>query len=107
MSEKPASFILLLSKGILLDRPMRRRVLFWIVVANLGLLGTGALLLDAWLSEHPVLFLLFWGACLWLTLTSLLLAIYDLLAIRREAARERQRLKGRVFGTDQPGGHPL
>ncbi|MCX6967112.1 MAG: hypothetical protein NTZ46_04920 [Verrucomicrobia bacterium] len=101
------SFILLVSKGILRDRHVRRTVLFWIVVANLGLLGTGALLLDAWLSEHPVLLLLYWGACLWLTVTSLLLALYDLLAIRREAALERQRLKAQVLGTDEPGDRSL
>jgi len=100
MSEKPAPFIILVSKGILRDRQMRRTVLFWIVVATLALLGVGALLLDAWLSQHIILFLLYWGACLWLTATSLLLALYDLLAIRAEAARERQRLKGRVFGED-------
>jgi len=100
MSEKPTPFILLITKGILRDRQMRRTVLFWIVVATLALLGVGALLLDAWLSQHIILFLLYWGACLWLTATSLLLALYDLLAIRAEAARERQRLKGRVFGED-------
>ena len=97
-----ASFLLLVSKGILRDRHMRRTVLFWIVGADLILLGAGALLLDAWLSEHPVLFLLYWGTCLWLTATSLLLALYDLLALRREAALERQRIKGQVFGTDEP-----
>ncbi|MEI6561217.1 MAG: hypothetical protein WCO68_03930 [Verrucomicrobiota bacterium] len=106
MSEKPAPLIILVTKGILRDRQMRRTVLFWIVVATLVLLGVGAMPLDAWLGEHPLLFLLYWGACLWLTGTSMLLALYDLLAIRTEAARERQRLKGKVFGEDE-GDRPL
>ena len=100
MSEKPAPFIILVSKGILRDRKVRRTVLFWLIVMALGLLGLGAFLLDTWLSQHIVMFLLYWGACLWLTATSLLLALYDLLAIRTEARRERARLKGRVFKDD-------
>ena len=107
MSEKPPHFIILVSKGILRDRQMRRTVLFWIVVATLAVMGVGSLLLDGWLMEHPVLFLLYWGGCLWLTATTLLLALYDLLAVRSEAARERQRLKGRVFGDNKPGDRPL
>jgi len=103
MSEKPAPFILLITKGILRDRQMRRTVLFWIFVATLALLGVGAMPLDAWLSQHSILFLLYWGACLWLTGTSLLLALYDLLAVRTEAARERQRLKGEVFESEEEG----
>ena len=98
MSEKPESFIILVSKGILRDRKMRRDALTLIVVATLVMVGVGAVLLDGWLSEHPFIFLLYWGACAWLTLTSLLLALYDLLAVRTEARRERQRLKGQVFG---------
>ena len=101
MSEKPAPFIILVSKGILRDRQMRRTVLFWIVVATLVMLAVGSMLLDGWLMEHPVLF----------TVTTLLLALYDLLAIRSEARRERQRLKGRVFGVEEgdnkPGDRPL
>jgi len=111
MSEKPPHFIILVSKGILRDRQMRRTVLFWIVVATLVMLAVGSMLLDGWLMEHPVLFLLYWGGCLWLTVTTLLLALYDLLAIRSEARRERQRLKGRVFGVEEgdnkPGDRPL
>ena len=107
MNEKPAPFIILITKGILRDRQMRRTGLFWIVVATLVWLGMGAIPLDAWLSEHPLLFLLYWGACLWLTGTSMLLALYDLLSIRAEAARERQRLKGKVFGTENEGDRPL
>lgn len=111
MSEKPAPFIILVTKGILRDRQMRRNVLFWIVVADLALLGIGSVLLDAWLTEHLVAFLLYWGACFWLTLTALLLAVYDMLAIRGEARRERQRIKNQVFGegdeNEKHGDHPL
>ncbi len=94
------AWIILITKGILNDRTMRRQVLFWIVVAALAWLGVGAVLLDAWLSQHPILFLLYWGACLWLTLTSALLALYDALSVRAEGIRARQELKRRILGGD-------
>ena len=100
MSEKPESFTLLITKGILRDRQMRRRALLGIVAAALLLLGGGALFWDAWLMGHPLLLLLYWGACLWLTLTALLLAAYDLLALRGEARRERRRLEREILGED-------
>ena len=103
MSEKPASFIILVSKGILRDRHMRRTVLFWIVAAAICMVGVGALLLDGWLLTSPFLFLLYWGACAWLTLTSLLLALYDMLVLRGEERRERQRLKRTILGAEDTG----
>ena len=103
MTQKPKSFILLISQGILRDRTQRRTMLFWIVAAALAQLAVGVIVLDAWLLANPVVFLLYWGACFWLTITSLLLALYDLLAVRVEARRERERLKGKVFGEPNDG----
>jgi len=106
MSEKPQSFIILITKGILRDREMRRNVLFGIVMADLALLGAGSTLLDEWLGAHPLLFLLYWGTCLWLTLTAMLLALYDLLLVRAEARRERQRLKARILKPNEDEDRP-
>ncbi|MDD5349742.1 MAG: hypothetical protein PHQ12_05980 [Chthoniobacteraceae bacterium] len=112
MLPKSVSFILLVTKGILRDRMMRRRVLSWLVFAVLAVMGIGIFLLDDWLMAHPVLFLLYWGGCLWLTLTFGLLALYDLLVVRAEAARERRRLSHEVFGREEerkkepPSGQP-
>lgn len=100
MSQKSQSFILLISKGILRDRVQRRAMLFWMVVATLVQLAVGVFVLDEWLMAHPLLFLAYWGICLWLTITVLLLAIYDLLAVRVEARWERERIKKQVFGQD-------
>lgn len=106
MSQKPPHFILLVTKGILRDRAMRRLVLSRLVVAVLMLLGTGVFLLDDWLMAHPLLFLLYWGGCLWLTLTFGLLAFYDLVAVRAEAARERRRLSQEIFGREEEPPRP-
>jgi len=112
MSEKPTSFILLVSKGILRDRHMRRTVLFWVIAAALLMVAVGALLLDDWLMHNLLIALLYWGACAWLTLTSVLLAFFDMLVVRGEAARERQRFKRTVLGSEddasgKPGDRPL
>ena len=76
--------ILVITKGILRDRAVRRVVLFWLVMVTLALVALGFLLLDGWLMAHPVLFVLYWGGCLWLTITFALLAVYDVLITRRE-----------------------
>ena len=77
---------------------MRRTVLFYLVLAALVMLAAGVAVLDSLLMGHPILFLLYWGACLWLTLTCLLLALYDMFALRAEARRERLRLKSKILG---------
>lgn len=46
-----------------------------------------AMVLDA--REHLLLALLGWFGCAWITISAVLLAIYDLLAVRREEL-ERQ-----------------
>ena len=101
MSPKSANFILLVTKDILRDRVMRRQVLSWIVMAVLGVVAVGMFLLNDWLAAHPLLFLLYWAGCLWLTATSGLLAFYDLLALRAEAARERRRMAAEIFGEEE------
>lgn len=66
--------------------------MFFVMLAALVLLFFGTTFLDGWLREHAVLFILYWFACAWLTLTAVLLALYDLLTIRATTRRERRRL---------------
>ncbi len=94
-----------ITKGIVRDRQSRRTVLFFVILAAMGMAFAGAVLLDGWLSAHPVGFLIYWGACLWLTFLSMLLAVHDLLMVRLATHRERQRLKGEVFGIKDEGNH--
>ena len=86
-------FIVAVSRGILRDQGMRRSVLFGLVLGAMLMVFAGSVLLDSWLEANAFWFLLFWGVCMWLTLTSFFLAFYDLLAVRRDAARERHQLK--------------
>ena len=61
----------------------------------LFLLVAGSTFLSSMLNprQHLVLALIFWIACVWFTITALLLALFDLAAVRREARREQRELK--------------
>lgn len=89
-------FIIDLTRGIIRNRDARRKVMTYIIGAALVLLFIGSLLFS-WLASMPVLFLLFWGACAWLTLLSILLALFDLLQVRRDARIEKRALERKLI----------
>ena len=64
---------------------------------------TGATVLQGFLNprEHALRFILFWLACAWFTITSLLLALYDALLVRAQGRAARKTLKEEV---SQPPG---
>jgi hypothetical protein len=90
--------ILLITKGLIRDQHSRRMTMFVIVIAALVMLFAGATFLNSALMVHPVWFIMYWGACAWLTLVSVLLAIHDLLALRARARAERRALRAQIFG---------
>ncbi len=69
-----------------------------LLVAALLLLFCGSTFLAPILNirEHPGWFLFFWLACGWLTLSAMLLAIFDLLRVRLEERSEKQQLRKRM-----------
>jgi hypothetical protein len=79
--------------------------MFILLVIAFLLLVSGSTFLRSLLNprEHLVWSLLFWFTCLWLTLTALLLAIFDLLIVRLEARRAQKDLRERFAQTrDSP-----
>lgn len=89
---------LLIAKGIIQDQSMRRSAMFVVLLAALVLLFLGVTFLNGFLSERLGLFLIYWGACGWLTLTAILMAIYDLLRLRTYAREEKEKAKKEIFG---------
>jgi len=89
------SFVVHATRGVIRDQKTRRRTMFVLLVTALVLLLAGSTLLQAPLNprEHPLGFLLFWIACGWLTLTALLLAIFDVLLVKLGARRARRALR--------------
>ena len=72
--------------------------MFVLILLALVLLLAGSTFLRAPLNprEHPLGFILFWAICGWLTLTAVLLAIFDLLIVRLQARREQRALRGNL-----------
>ena len=69
-----------------------------LLVLALVLLILGGTLLTPFLNPREHLFgaLIFWLGCIWLTLTAMLLAIFDLLIVRLEARRARRALSEKL-----------
>jgi hypothetical protein len=84
-------FILALTVGAIRDPQIRRQFMFYGLIAALVLLFAGSTFLDTPLHRHVWIFAGFWFACAWLTIAALLLALYDMVAIRAAARRERRR----------------
>lgn len=89
--------IIPITRGIIREQRVRRSVIFFVMLGALAMLFVGATFLDHWLREHPALFVLYWFACAWATLTAMLLAFYDLIAVRAANARERRRLAAELL----------
>jgi len=60
----------------------------------------------AWdgLSKSPLLFVLWWGVCGWMTIAALLLAIFDMLIVFRAGRRAKQDLARQITGLDRSDG---
>jgi hypothetical protein len=92
------SFAVHVARGIIRDQKVRRRTMLGLLIAALVLLFCGSTFLGPVLNirEHPGWFLFFWLGCGWLTLSAMLLAIFDLLRVKLETRREQRRLSEEV-----------
>ena len=67
--------------------------MFYGVIIALVLLFAGSTFFWNGLRQRPVLFLVYWGACAWITLLAVLLALYDILRVRTDARRALRRME--------------
>ncbi len=77
-------------------RPWRRKLMFYLTLGAMGQLALGMILLEG-LAESIPLFVCYWGFCGMVVCTMLLLAVYDMLAVRQEQRMELQKLRERMF----------
>ncbi|HEY2712365.1 MAG TPA: hypothetical protein VGI60_07610 [Chthoniobacterales bacterium] len=98
------SFAAHAARGLVRDQTMRRKAMSWTVIVALLMLFCGATFLAPWLDPkiRPGWFLLYWLACAWVTVTVVLLAIFDLLVVRTQARMERQGLAHKLTETESP-----
>lgn len=91
-----------IAKGFLFDVNQRRKAMFGIVLAAVLMLFVGSTLLAGWLRANPVIFILYWLGVAWLTLTSVLLALYDMLIMRQATRRRIRELRREILGDIDP-----
>ena len=95
---RTVSFVIHATRGVIRDHNTRRKATFILLIAALVLLFSGSTFLQGLLNhyEHPIWFILFWLTCGWLTLTAMLLAIFDMLVVLLEAHRAERTLRERL-----------
>jgi cytochrome bd-type quinol oxidase subunit 2 len=98
-----ASFATHATRGLLRDRTMRRKTMFWTVIAALAMLFCGATFLASVLDPktRPGWFIFYWLTCAWLTVTVVLLAIFDLLLVRGQTRDEKRVLARKIEEAQQ------
>ena len=101
----PLGWVLLYTRGLILDQHLRRLTMFYVVLAAMLMAFCGDLFLGNWMQprEHFFRFAIYWLACGWLTLLSALLAIYDLILLRVQHRLIRRELRQRMLGEERPG----
>ena len=95
-----ASFSVQATRGLIRDQSMRRKFMALLLALAALQVIMGATLLHGLLVVRPLLFLLYWGACAWLTATALLLALFDLLSLRAARRADRRRLREEISSRD-------
>lgn len=97
------ALIVAITRGIVRDLRVRRTVLFFIVLVAMLMTFGGAVLFEKWLIARPLLFIFYWLACAWLVVLSVLMALFDMLLVRRMAVEEKRRLRSEVLGVKEDG----
>lgn len=77
------STCLMLARGILHDRLLRRKMMGQLVTFLLVMVAIGNWVIDDWLSEGVVRFSIFWGLVGMYVLFIMLMAFYDMLKVMR------------------------
>ena len=95
------SFVIHATRGVVRDQVVRRKTMFALLVVALLLLFSGSTFLQGVINPraHPFWFVLFWLVCAWLTITAMLLAIFDLLMVRLAGRRAKRQLRDRLEET--------
>jgi len=94
-----------ITRGILLAAVLRRRVMLGAIFVAAAMVFIGSVFLGEFLAHRPWIFLFYWLVCVWFTLLSVLLALFDMLINRKIAAQKRMALKQQIFGNDDSDNH--
>ena len=86
MSKKMSwfSFAVVAARALLQYRETRRKLIFFTIIALLGVFAMGNWPLSSWLQESPWLFLFYWSGCVFLAMFLFLLGLYDALRVLKD-----------------------
>src|SRR4029077_4090708 len=101
---RTVSFVVHATRGAIRNQTTRSKTLCTALVIALVLFYSASPFFASILNpqEHPIRFILFWFICAWLTLTTILLAIFDLLMVRLEARKAQRGLQEKFSQTKTP-----
>jgi len=94
--------VILITKGLIRDPKMRRTTMFAVAVTAMLMVFFGSVFFGS-RGDNLWLFIFYWAGCAWLTVLLLLLALYDLIALRLKMAAEQKKLKSEIFDRSIPG----
>ena len=100
---QPVSFIAHVTRGVIRDQKTRRKAMALLLGLAVLMLLAGFTVLQSFMNprEHPWFVILFWVACVWLTFTATLLALFDLLIVRLEARRAERALREKLEASNK------
>ena len=78
-----------IAKAILHDRGMRRKWMARWLFVTIAWMATGLWILDGWLGESALRFMIWWGICAALAIVMMVFALYDSVAVFREERNKR------------------
>src|SRR4051812_31193578 len=92
---RTVSFVVHATRGLIRDQNVRRKIMLILLLVAVVLLFSGSTFLSAAINPHahPAWFIFFWSACAWLTITAMLLAIFDLVIVRLHGRRAERTLR--------------
>ena len=78
-----------IASAILRDRKVRRKYLGRFLMFTLMWMASGLWVIDSWLSDSPLRFVVWWAVCGVLAIVLMIFALYDALAVVREEREKR------------------
>lgn len=92
------SFVVHATRGVIRGQRIRRKAMVFCLALAVLMLLAGFTVFQSGLNprEHPWFVIVFWVACVWLTFTAMLLAIFDLLIIRTQARKAQGALRKKL-----------
>jgi hypothetical protein len=78
-----ADTCMMLARGILYDRSLRRKMMAQMVIFLLVIVAIGSWVIDDWLRDGVVRFIIFWGLVFLYTTFIILMTFYDMLKVMR------------------------